>query len=95
MPKKSMDENIDDKFEETEEEKIEFPNEPIFNSEEKEEIIEKIVESEPAPKKTSFRILRVDWGGFYGVDDKGNGMEIPIPKEYKDKKLKAGDIIYI
>jgi hypothetical protein len=93
MPKKSIEENIDDKFEKTEEKEIEFPNEPIFNSEE--EVIEEIAESKPASKKIPFRILRVDWGGFYGIDDKGNGMEIPIPEEYKDKKLKADDIIYI
>ena len=94
MPKKNIEENIDNR----EKESIEFPVEPVFDLKESEEVIEEIeksVESKPTSDKFPFTILRVDSAGFYGIDSNGSGTEIAIPEEYKNKKLKAGDIIYI
>jgi 3-dehydroquinate dehydratase len=94
MLKKNIEEDIDKK----ENEKIELSIEPVFDLKESEEVIEEIkevLESKPASDKIQFTIRRVDAGSFYVVDNKGNGTHIAVPKEYKNKNLKAGDIINV
>jgi len=89
MPKKDIEENTNNK----ENEKIELPVEPI--SEEVIEKIEEVLESKATSEKIQFTIRRVDAGSFYVVDSNGNGTHIAVPKEYKNKNLKAGDIINV
>jgi FKBP-type peptidyl-prolyl cis-trans isomerase 2 len=85
MPRKNIDEEINKK------EELEFPVE----SGDVIEKIEEIVETKPVSEKIQFTIRRVDAGGFYVVDINGNGTNVAVPKEYKNKNLKAGDIIYV
>lgn len=89
MPKKDIEENIENK----ESEKIELPVEPI--SEKIIEDVRDVLETKSHSDKIQFTIRRVDAGGFYVIDGNGNGTIIAVPKEYKNKNLKAGDIIYV
>lgn len=61
----------------------------------KEEFVEEFVSKKPVSEKIQFRIIRIDYNGLYVADEKGNGRDILVPKEYKIKDLKAGDIIYV
>jgi|WetSurSiteA1Bulk_404760.scaffolds.fasta_scaffold00089_10 hypothetical protein len=100
MPKKSIEENTNNEYEENMDNKIE---EPVFENKVEEPVFENKVEEpikEPTKNKLAldsvqFTIRRVDWAGLYVVDSKGNGSDIPIPREYKNKVLKAGDIILV
>jgi len=91
MPKKSIEENIDNEFEKIEKSEIE---EPVFKNK-TEESIEESTEKEVALNDIQLTIRRVDAGGLYVVDSKGNGINLATPKRYKNKVLKAGDIILV
>jgi len=92
MPKRDIEKNISNKFEESEEEDIK-----------KEDVFEDTIE-EKTPTKAEkklpladieLKIRRIDYNGLYVVDKKGSGINIPIPKRYSKEKLRVGDTIYV
>lgn len=91
MPKKNIEEDTNEEF------KIEVENEieePVLENKVVEPV-EKLEKKELALDSIMLTIRRVDAGGLYVIDNKGNGIILATPKEYKNKVLKAGDIIYV
>jgi hypothetical protein len=95
MPKINIEENTENEPEKIVENKIEEPKLEKPIEDKKEKPIEEVKEIGLALDSIKFKILRVDYNGIFGADENGNGMDIPIPKQYKNKELKAGDTIFV